>query len=467
MFVGREPELQTLEEACASETFEMVVVYGRRRVGKTTLLKQLAQDKRALFFTAQQQSDRDNLRDFCRAVALFFGLPEGTTFESWEAALSYLAARAAEEPYLLVFDEFPYAAAANRSIVSKLQIAIDHEFSTTRMCLVLCGSSQGFMESEVLGKKSPLHGRRTAQIRLRPLGYLEAAQMLPGLGAQQAFEYYACVGGVPYYLSLVDTVLPLRDNLARLFFSPQGLLYEEPQMLLRQELREPALYNSVLRAVGTGARRKTQIADRSGVGQASVSKYLKTLVDLDILERVVPFGESAQDSRKGSYRMRDAAYDFWYTFVMPAVGDVEEGLGAAVAAAIPDEVLATYCGQRFEEVCRQWMRGRALAGELPVPVTSVGSWWGGNPLTRGRDDIDVVAAGCFSGKVLLGECKWRESFDETEAFEKLRARGGLLRGYEPAGYYLFSKRPLSEGTLAKVASDPLLHAVTLQDMYAA
>ena len=467
MFVGRERELETLEKACASGSFEMIVVYGRRRVGKTTLLRQLAKGRRALFFTAQQQSDRDNLRDFCRTAALFFGLPEGTTFESWDAAFSYLAVRAAEQPYLFVFDEFPYAAAANRSIVSKLQVAVDHELSATRMCLVLCGSSQGFMEGEVLGKKSPLHGRRTAQIRLRPLGYLEAARMLPGVGAQRAFEYYACVGGVPYYLSRIDSSLSLRDNLACLFFSPQGLLYEEPQMLLRQELREPALYNSVLRAVGTGARRKTEIADRSGVGQASVSKYLRTLTDLDILERAVPFGESAQDSRRGSYRMRDAAYDFWYTFVMPSVGDVEEGLGELVAASIPDEVLATYFGRRFEEVCRQWMRAQALACALPVPVTSVGSWWGGNPLTREQDDIDVVAAGRFSDRVLLGECKWRESFDESEAFEKLRARGELLRGYEPAGYYLFSKRPLSEGTSAKVADDPLLHAVTLEDLYRA
>ena len=465
MFVGRERELATLEEAYAAEGFQMVVVYGRRRVGKTTLLTRFAEGKRTLFFTAQQQSDKNNLADFCREVARLFGLPAGTAFATWDDAFSYLANRALEEPFLLVFDEFPYAAQANRSIVSKLQVAIDHAFSRTDLCLVLCGSNQGFMESEVLGTASPLHGRRTAQIRLRPLGYAEAALMVAGSSPEEALAYYACVGGVPYYLAQVRPELGLRENLARLFFSPDGLLYGEPAMLLRQELREPAQYNSILRAIGSGATRPQQIADRAGVEASSVPKYLHTLVELDIVERVVPFGESQEGSRRGVYRMADACYDFWYTFVMPVAGDVEEGLGAVVARELPEASLSTYLGHRFEEVCRQWMRDRAIAGELPIAATGFGSWWGTNPRTRERDDIDVVAADRFGKRVLLGECKWRNSFDETEAVGRLRSRDGLIRGYETAGYYLFSKRQLSAGTRAKVEADPQLHAVSLEELY--
>lgn len=465
MFVGREKELSVLEEAYASESFQMVVVYGRRRVGKTTIISRFAEGKRALFFTAQQQTDANNLSDFSREIAQFFELPMGMAFASWNDAFGFLADRAAEEPFLFVFDEFPYAAAADGSLVSKLQIAIDHKFSKTGMCLVLCGSNQGFMESEVLGRKSPLHGRRTAQMRVRPFDYLTAAKMLPGLNAEDAFKYYACIGGIPYYLSQVNPALPFRENLVRLFFSTDGFLYEEPMMLLRQELREPALYNSLLRAMGSGANKRNEIANRAGVETSSVSKYLKTLEKLDIVERVVPFGENAETSRRGIYRFADACYDFWFTFVMPVVGDVEEGAGRIVAEGIPEETLATYFGHRFERVCQQWMLAQSLSGALPIKASGFGPWWGGNPLTREQDDIDVVAADRFAKKVLLGECKWRESFDETAAFDKLRQRASLVKGYEAAGFYLFSKHPLSKQTLKKLAEAGDAHSVTLEDMY--
>ena len=258
MFVGRENELETLERAYDADVFQMVVVYGRRRVGKTTLLTHFAQDKPTLFFTAQQQTDADNLADFSVEIAQFFSLPPGTRFDGWDGALQFLAEQARREPFLFVFDEFPYAAEANPSLVSKMQIAIDHHFAQTKACLALCGSDQGFMESEVLGKKSPLHGRRTAQIRVRPFDYLTSARMVPTVSAEDAFRYYACVGGVPYYLAQIDESRPFLDNIADLFFSTDGLLYEEPLMLLRQELREPAVYNSILRAHrlgGNAARR--------------------------------------------------------------------------------------------------------------------------------------------------------------------------------------------------------------------
>lgn len=465
MFVGREKELAILEEAYSADRFQMVVVYGRRRVGKTTIISRFAEDKPTLFFTAQQQTDANNLLDFSREIALFFGFPSSLMFGSWSDAFDFLADRAAEKPFLFVFDEFPYAAAANGSLVSKLQIAIDRKFLKTSMCLVLCGSKQGFMESDVLGKKSPLHGRRTAQMRVRPFDYKTAAGMLPAASPEEAFEYYACIGGVPYYLSQVNPALPFRENLERLFFSTSGFLYEEPMMLLRQELREPALYNSVLRAMGSGANKRSEIAARAGMEGSSVSKYLRILEKLDIIERIVPFGENAETSHRGIYRFSDACYDFWYTFVMPVVGDVEEGAGHIVAQGISDEAFATYFGRRFEKICQQWMLIQSLKGELPVAASGFGSWWGGNPSTKEQDDIDVVAADRFAKKALLGECKWRESFDETEALGKLRQRAHLIKGYEVAGLYLFSKRSLSRRTLEKMSASGDSYSVTLEDMY--
>lgn len=465
MFVGRENELETLERAYDADVFQMVVVYGRRRVGKTTLLTHFAQDKPTLFFTAQQQTDADNLADFSVEIAQFFSLPPGTRFDGWDGALQFLAEQARREPFLFVFDEFPYAAEANPSLVSKMQIAIDHHFAQTKACLALCGSDQGFMESEVLGKKSPLHGRRTAQIRVRPFDYLTSARMVPTVSAEDAFRYYACVGGVPYYLAQIDESRPFLDNIADLFFSTDGLLYEEPLMLLRQELREPAVYNSILRAIGSGATRRGEIAARAGLEATAVSKYLATLERLDIIERVVPFGENPQTSRKGLYRFADACYDFWYTFVMPAVGDIEGGAGRIVAEGLSDKVLGTYLGHRFERVCSQWLLEESLAGRLPIRASSFGQWWGTDPALRQQDDVDVVAADRASKTALIGECKWRNSFDETEVLEKLHHRADLVKGYRIEFFYLFSKNPLSTATLRKMKASGDEFSVTLDDLY--
>ena len=226
MFVGRERELGKLEKLYATDMFQMVVIYGRRRVGKTSLVQEFSKSKRTLFFTALNQADKDNLADFSRKVWEFFQMPQATSFASWSEAFDYLAARALNERFVFVFDELPYAAARNESIPSALQICIDAKMKQTGLFVILCGSNQGFMESEVLGRKSPLYGRRTAQIKLEPLGYLDAAKMLPGAEAQDLFRYYGCFGGVPYYLEQIDPSLTFWENVEELYFYSTGFLYD-------------------------------------------------------------------------------------------------------------------------------------------------------------------------------------------------------------------------------------------------
>lgn len=466
MFVGREAELARLERCYAKGAFQMVVIYGRRRVGKTTLIIEFCKDKRTLFFTALEQSDADNLTDFSRATAAFFGLPPSTRFDSWKDALEYVADRASRERIVLVLDEFPYAAKRNEALPSIMQVLIDHRLSATDAFLILCGSNQGAMESGVLGSKSPLYGRRTAQMRLGPLTYRDAARMLSWAGPDLAFRYYACVGGVPYYLAQVDPSLGFGENMTELFFDQAGFLYGEPQMLLRQELTEPAVYNSILRAIASGATRPKDIADRTRLADTSLPGYLSTLIALSIVERCVPFGESPQGSRKGAYRIREAAFDFWFRFVMPNTTSIESGLGEMVARGLTEEALATYLGHRFERVCGEWLVDEARAGRLPIQATQVAQWWGTDPGIRERVDIDLIAADVDAKEMVVGECKYRNSFDETVALETLRHRASLVKGYETKGYLLFSKHALSEGTARKIAEDPLVRSVTLADLYA-
>lgn len=466
MFVGRTEELAKLERLYRKGSFQMVVVYGRRRVGKTALIRRFGEGKELLYFTALDQSDKDNLADFSLAVYEFFGAPLATgQFLSWKDAFDYLAEKATERRFVLAFDEFPYAASRSESLPSVLQIAIDHKLKDTGLYLILCGSDQGFMESEVLGRKSPLYGRRTAQLKLTQLDYLEVAQMLPARDADELFRYYGCFGGVPYYLEQIDPELTLEENLRALYFDPTGFLYDEPYGLLRQEFREPALYNSILRAIAEGANRPSLMADKTGIEVATLPRYLKSLCSLEIIEKIVPFGENPERSRKGIYRIRDACYDFWFHFVMARTSEIELGMGGSIASRIMGGALSTYLGHRFEDLCRQWLIAQARTGRLPLPATLVGAWWGADPDLREQTDIDVLAADPDGKDMLIGECKYRESFDESLELDDLARKRDIVKGYHATDLYLFTKHEVSAATRSKYAAQPDVHFVSLEDMY--
>lgn len=463
MFAGRKKELAELEGLYRRGKFELVVMYGRRRVGKTTLIREFCRDKRAVFFTALEQADADNLADFSAKVAEFFGLPDGLRFDSWKAALAFMGERAQSERFVLVFDEFPYAAQRNESLPSVLQVLIDHELKNSRLFVVLCGSNQGFMESEVLGRKSPLFGRRTAQMKIGQLPFAEAREMLSG-DVQEAFKYYGCLGGVPYYLEQVDSARSFRENLAALYFRPVGFLFDEPMSLLRQETREPAQYSSVLRALAGGANRANEIADKVGMPASSMPKYLQALRDLGIIERRVPFGMNPETSKKGIYSLKDACFEFWFKFVMPRVSEIEQGLGPAVAQGLPDQVIDEYLGHRFEALCKEWFVEQGLSENLPISVTGVGSWWGTNPAKREQDDIDVVAADMYDKKLLMAECKYRNKFDVAAEVGDLIDRKGLIKGYETVGLFVLSKFEL-EAPGRHVPVGERVEFVSLAQMY--
>ena len=467
-FVGRTRELAALRQHYATGRFEMVVVYGRRRLGKTMLLTEFSKGKRCLFFTATEKSDTINLVEFSRAVAEFFALP-GITFSSWMDALRFVAdhARDGSEPLLFIFDEFPYAAKANPSLPSMLQQLIDRRLADADMTLILCGSNQGFMESEVLGESSPLYGRRTAQIELHPFDCFDAHLMLPSADAEQAVTFYATFGGTPYYLAQIRPDESYAENVARLFFDPSGLLYAEPQMLMRQELMEPALYMSVLDAIASGATKPQAISERSGVARQSVGRYLKTLESLMLIERRVPFGESLAHSRKGIYRIKDPFFAFWYRFVSPYIAAIETGSGRAAAGQlVGSQAFDTYVGDRFEDVAMQWVRRMGARGELGFAPAVYGKWWGTDPIVHEQADIDIVAADAEKRHLLLGECKWRGSFDETQALRTIERRSTIIAGDAQKRYALFTKRSVSAATAKKAESRMDLLLVDAEQMFA-
>lgn len=469
IFVGRKRELATMESLYSTSSFEMLVLYGRRRVGKTSLIEEFAKNKNVLYFTAQLQADADNLFDFSHMVIARFDPPESTPpFASWVDAFAFISDRARENRLVVVIDEFPYACKSNPGLSSTFQISINRYFKSTNIFLTLCDSGQGFMESEVLGEKSPLYGRRTAQIKLKPFDFIEAARMMPDCSPEDKMSYYASLGGTPYYLEGIKDDLSYSENMATLYFFPTGRMFDEPSMLMRQELREPLVFSSVMRAIASGANKHVQIANAVGISQGSLGFYLKSLVSLGLIEKIVPFGESER-SKRGIYRICDPAFLFWYRFVAPYASVVEKGLGRNLAVRLlsdSSERRSEYEGHLFERICAEWLIRQGIAHRLPLEMTAIGSWWRADPVTHQTCDIDIVAADDLDKKLLVGECKWRNSINETKVLETLSDRCRLIPGYHVYERYLFTKHPVSKATRTHAASDTQLHLISVDDLYA-
>ena len=442
MFVGRENELAALNKLYDEHTFQMVVIYGRRRIGKTTLISEFISDKPAINFTAQEVNDALNLAQFSKKVYNFFDIPGSIgAFGSWNDAFDFLAVKAKERQFILAFDEFPYAASANRSLKSILQIAIDHHFRDSGLFLILSGSHIGFMENDVLGYKSPLFGRRTAQLKLEGFDYYDAGKMLGGFSIEDKIKLYACIGGTPHYLALIKENESFEENIRRLYFDMSGYLFNEPTMLLQQELREPAMYNSIIATIAGGATKLNEIAAKIGEDSPKVSKYLQTLVNLQIVSKKYPFGENPQSSRKGLYRLVDNCYEFWYRFVFPNIPEIESGSGDVIAdMQVFGDELSSYIGKPpFETICLQYLQRANRNKLLPFVSTSFGSWWGNDPKEKSQADFDVIAANRRNKQIILGECKWRSSINLVEEAKRLMGKQHLLEEYSERYYYLFLK----------------------------
>ncbi|MDR1713947.1 MAG: ATP-binding protein [Coriobacteriales bacterium] len=466
MFVGRETELKELGALHAKPGFQMIVVYGRRRVGKTTLLSQFAADKKHIYFTAQESNDKANLSAFSQALYQYAGLPANTGgFGSWADALAFLAEQAERDRLIVVFDEFPYAAQANDALPSILQSVIDHTLQSGQLFLVLSGSNVGFMESDVLGAKSPLHGRRTAQIHLLPFDYLDAAKMLKGVSPADCLRYYACLGGVPHYLGFVDGQSGFANNIVHLFYGKSSIFADEPLMLLRQELREPALYNAILTALAKGANTPQLIADAIGEERTKVMKYLSTLLNLGLIEKRIPMFANQAKTRKGIYRIADPLFAFWYRCVFPYHAEVELGAGEVIARNKVLPNLSELEGLRFEDVCLQWLRRMNTLGKLPFIATALGYWWGTDSRTRQQTDVDVIAAEKTSGQLLLGECKWQESLQGGAVLKTLVDKDSLFPDFTEFWHYLFCKTDFDAAANRIAKENPSIALIGLSQLF--
>ena len=459
MFIGRNTELKTLDKLYRSNKFEFAVIYGRRRVGKTALINEFSKDKDTIFFTGVETNAKQNLENFSRCIMEYqTGFAVDSSFASFQAALEYVFQLAQKKRLVLVIDEYPYVARASKSFASTLQLLIDKNKDSSKLFLILCGSSMSYMEDNVLAYKAPLYGRRTAQLKIQPFDFFESCRYFENFSGEDKALAYGIMGGTPQYLMQLDDRLSIEDNIKNTHLNPASSIFEEPNNLLKQEVREPAIYNAVITAIATGASKMSEISGKIDEDTSVCATYIKNLISLGIVKKEMPYGEKS--GRKTIYSIEDNMFRFWYRFVPENTSLISRGAADLAYSRIAPE-LSAYMGGVFEEICKQYLWRLLLAGKCAASFTELGRWWGTNPKTRTQEEIDIM--GTDKDSALFGECKWTNDKVDLGVLETLVERSSLFH-FKRTHFYLFSKSGFTKGCIDRAAELGNVSLVSYGDM---
>lgn len=447
MFIGREKELYKLTQLYNTDTFQFPVIYGRRRVGKTALINEFIKNKASISFTGIESTVSQNLENLSRAIHNYIGtVGEAPVYSSFQSALETVFKLAEDKRIVFVIDEYPYVAKAYKAFSSIIQSMIDKYKDTSKLYLILCGSSMSFMEEQVLGYKSPLYGRRTAQFKVLPFEFSESRKYFKKFSDTDMAEIYGIVGGTPQYLLQMNDSLSVEDNIKSYILDPNSYLFEEPGNLLKQEVQKAALYNAIITAVAKGSTKLSEIATKVGEETSACSICLKKLLALGIIRKETPFGE--KESKKTIYSIEDNLFRFWYRFVPENLSLLQNDM-VDVAWNKISEGIKTYMGAVFEEICKQYLWEINRSGKSAIPFTSLGRWWGTDPKRKSQTEIDIMGE-ADKDTALFAECKWTNEKIDVGILDLLVERSKLF-GYKKAHYYLFSKSGFTKGCIDKAS----------------
>lgn len=465
-FIGRKQELDALESLYQKGGFQMAVIYGRRRLGKSTLIKEFIKDKKSVFFTATLSNLTRNLELWGREV--LSTLAPGSDrlkFAHLDDLLDFIGKHCMEEKTVVVIDELPYLASVSRSLLSVIQSYIDNQWIDSQIFFIICGSSIRFMEERVLSQKSPLFGRRTCQIRLEPFNYLEAAEFTPSYSYEDKALVYGVTGGVAKYLSLFDEHLSVDENIKQLFFSKSGYLYEEPHNLLTQEYKNVPTYNDIINAVSTGSCRLVDIADRTHMEVSVASHALNRLIATGIIGKECAITDE-KNNKKVLYRFKDQMFKFWYRYIPEGISAIELGKGNNYYEHSVRPRLSEYMGDVFEDICRFYTISAGAEGQLGTFVSTIGKWWGTDHAKKEQTDIDVVGLNTFRKEAVIGECKYKnEILDKKVMMNLVDKRSLVPNEYKVVQFILFSKSGFSDWVVENAGASQVM-LVDLAGLYA-
>lgn len=465
--IGRNYELQEIETLYNSNKFEFLVLYGRQRIGKTALLTDFANKHNCLYFLAQEKNTILSIKEFTALIKDYFNMDYMPTANDWAEVIAILNERieiklkeSNGKKVCIIIDEFPFIAKEYPTIKSILQHTIDHKWQNKNIMLILCGSSVSFMVNEVLGYSSPLYGRRTANMELKPLNYLESAKFFPNFSNIDKITAYLILGGIPYYLQTFSDKLSMKENIKNSIFNDVSLLKEEPILLLKQEFREPAIYNSIIEAIATGSSKFNEISQKIKEESSKCASYIKNLQEVRIINRIIPYGESL-NSKRSIYILSDFFFRFWYKYVF-ANSTTLSLLGASKYTDLIYNDISQVLGLAFEEVCLQYLTILARNNKLPFIPNGLGKWWGNNPQKKKQDDIDIM--GINGDKGIFCECKFKnEKFDLSE-FNDLISASEIFTNVKEKYYYVFIKSEYTQAVIDK-SKEYNVKLLTIDDLF--
>ena len=451
-FVDREQEMATLQSEYERDGSALVVLYGRRRVGKTTLISEFIKNKKALFFLASEESESQNRLAFQEKAADFLNsnLLKNVEVKSWDVLFRAIMDSHFDSKPVIVLDEFQYLGKSNPAFPSVFQRIWEEILKDRQVMVILCGSLISMMQSQTLAYDSPLYGRRTAQIRLKQIPFAYYHQFFPDKSRKELIEMYAVTGGVPKYIELFSQSKDIYSAIEKCVLNRSGYLYDEPYFLLQQEVSEVGSYFSIIKAIAAGNTKLSSIAGVLEVKSTSLTKYLKTLIDLDILEREVPVTEdSPEKSKKGLYKIKDNYLRFWFAFVYPNMSFIESGHGRIVMDKIRKSLVRNHIAFVYEDICRERMWEINAEGVWPFYFSKLGRYW------DSKEEIDIAAIDPDGKNLILGECKYWQEPGGVSVLRELEAKAKTVsweKEKRKTWFVLFSVNGFTEDLRAEAAA---------------
>lgn len=417
-FLGREKEILDLEKEYARDG-GFVVIYGRRRIGKTTLIKQFIKSKTAFYFLATKEVESQSMKRFAGVIARTTGnsVMQKAAFSDWLDLFQAVADYKPNEKKVLVIDEFPYLVKVNDSFPSILQNAWDEILKDSNVMLILCGSLISMMKKHALSYESPLYGRRTAQMRIAPLPFTTVYENQK-LSFEEAAEQYSITGGVPKYMEFFSDVQPLYEQIKENVLSKNGFLYEEPNFLLTDEVQVPTNYFSIIKVIADGNHKLGTIAGILGLETSALTPYLKTLSELGFTEKQVPVTEkNAEKTRKGLYFISDNFLRFWFRYVYPYKGELELDNMQISLDELDKDFKEKFVAFAYEDICKEIFARLCSDKAIDFTPSKIGSYWLNDK--SGNTQIDVMAVDTVNKRLFAGECKYHNQPIDADVYFEL------------------------------------------------
>lgn len=444
-FIDRKREMSTLEKEYNREN-SFVVLYGRRRTGKTTLIKEFIKDKNSFYFFADKQNESLQINRFKNQLVEHFKdeFLKKIEINDWDTIFDYFISKIGDEKFVLVIDEFQYLCLMNKGFSSIFQRIYDEKIADKNIMVILCGSLISMMYSEVLSYDSPLYGRRTAQIKLQPISFEYYKEFFNNKSKRELIEFYSITGGIPKYILEFDRNKSPLWNIENNIFNKDNFLYSEPKFLLQEEINDLSRYFSILNSIALGNTKLSSICSNLGLNSSSMTSYITKLIDLDILEKEVPVTENIENGKKGLYKIKDNYLKFWFSYVYPYQSYLEIENLSYPLEKIKNE-FNLWVSKIYEDLARETVLNNS---EIPFPIKKLGRWWNNN------EEIDIVGLG--DNEIIFGECKWSNKKVGLSVLLSLKEKSKSVKWNNSSRkeyFILFSKEGFSDDLISLSKKD--------------